>query len=92
MNNSAAIANPQKDPPKLGIKDSGQCHPLLCRAYDIALQWFDTAHQQCYTQREFHYFLTSSGFNIDASAKVRFGIVWGLMIATVVPQQIELVE
>jgi ubiquinone/menaquinone biosynthesis C-methylase UbiE len=59
---------------------------LLCRVCDIALKWTDPAHQQCYTQDEFHDFLTSSGFNIDASAKIRFGIVWGLMVATAVPQ------
>ncbi len=61
----------------------------LCRACDIALKWFDPAHQQCYTQDEFHNFLTSSGFKVDASAKVRFGLFWGLMIATAVPQQVE---
>lgn len=62
---------------------------LFCRVCDIALKWTDPAHRQCYTQDEFHDFLTSSGFNIDASAKIRFGLVWGLMVATAVPQQIE---
>jgi ubiquinone/menaquinone biosynthesis C-methylase UbiE len=61
----------------------------LCRIFDAILQRTDPAHQQCYTQREFHKFLTSSGFNINASAKVRFGLFWGLMIATAVPRQIE---
>jgi ubiquinone/menaquinone biosynthesis C-methylase UbiE len=64
----------------------------LCRILDIALKWTDPAHQQCYTQRELHGFLTSAGFNIDASAKIRFGLVWGLMVATAVPQQTEPVE
>jgi ubiquinone/menaquinone biosynthesis C-methylase UbiE len=64
----------------------------FCRVLDIALQWTDSAHQQCYTRREFHNFLTSAGFDIDASAKVRFGIFWGLMVAMAVPQRIEPVE
>ncbi len=57
----------------------------LCRILDIVLRWTDPAHRQCYTQQEFHNFLTSSGFNIDASKKVRFGLFWGLMVATAVP-------
>jgi ubiquinone/menaquinone biosynthesis C-methylase UbiE len=61
----------------------------LCHFLDIALKWFDPAHQQCYTQHELHNFLTLSGFKIDASAKVRFGIFWGLMVAMAVPQRIE---
>jgi ubiquinone/menaquinone biosynthesis C-methylase UbiE len=64
----------------------------LCRILDIALKWTDPAHQQCYTQRELHGFLTSAGFNINASAKIRFGLVWGLMVATAVPQQTEPVD
>jgi ubiquinone/menaquinone biosynthesis C-methylase UbiE len=62
---------------------------LFCRVLDIALQWFDPAHQQCYTQRELHGFLTLSGLDIDASAKIRFGLIWGLMVATAFPQQTE---
>lgn len=61
----------------------------LCRVLDIALKWFDPAHQQCYTQHELHNFLTLLEFNIDASSKVRFGFFWGLMVATAVPHQIE---
>ncbi|NJM68513.1 MAG: class I SAM-dependent methyltransferase [Acaryochloris sp. RU_4_1] len=64
----------------------------LCRICDALLQRTDPAHQQCCTQREFHDFLTSSGFNIDASGKACFGIVWGLMVATAVPQTIEPAE
>jgi ubiquinone/menaquinone biosynthesis C-methylase UbiE len=62
---------------------------LFCRGLDIVLQWTDPAHQQCYTQQELHKFLTSSGFNIDASRKMRFGLFWGLMAATAVPQQVK---
>ncbi len=62
---------------------------LLCRLCDIVLKWTDPAHQQCYTPREFHNFLTSAGFNLEVSAKVRFGLVWGLMVITAVPHQHE---
>jgi ubiquinone/menaquinone biosynthesis C-methylase UbiE len=65
---------------------------LLCRGLDIALKWFDPAYQQCYTQQEFHNFLTSANFNIDASAKARFGIIWGLMVATAGLHQTEPAE
>lgn len=57
---------------------------LFCRILNIALKWTDPAHQQCYTQRELHNFFISSGFNIDASRKIRFGLFWGLMAATAV--------
>jgi ubiquinone/menaquinone biosynthesis C-methylase UbiE len=59
---------------------------LLCRIFDVVLQFFDPAHKQCYTQAEFHQLLISAGFHIARATKVRFGILWGLMIATAVPQ------
>jgi ubiquinone/menaquinone biosynthesis C-methylase UbiE len=62
---------------------------LFCRVLDIVLKWTDPAHHQCYTQKEFHQFLTSSGFKIDAFKRVRFGIFWGLMVATAIPQQVK---
>ncbi len=62
---------------------------LFCRTLNIALKWIDPAHQQCYTQRELHNFFISSGFNIDASRKIRFGLFWGLMAATAVPLQVK---
>lgn len=55
---------------------------LVCRICDWVLQCIDPAHQQCYTQAEFHHLLNSTGFEIHRATKVRFGLVWGLMVAT----------
>jgi ubiquinone/menaquinone biosynthesis C-methylase UbiE len=55
---------------------------LLCRICDLILKVTDPAYQQCYTQPEFHNFLTTSGFDITRATKVRFGLVWGMMVAT----------
>lgn len=55
---------------------------LLCRLCDFLLKIIDPAHKQCYTQAEFHHLLTAAGFNIQRATKVRFGLVWGLMVAT----------
>jgi ubiquinone/menaquinone biosynthesis C-methylase UbiE len=58
---------------------------LLCRICDLILKFTDPAYQQCYTQTEFHNFLTTSGFDITRATKVRFGLVWGMMVATASP-------
>lgn len=58
---------------------------LLCQIYDIVLKVFDPAYKQCYSQTEFHDLLASAGFNICCANKVRFGLVWELMIATAKP-------
>ncbi|MBD2430843.1 MULTISPECIES: class I SAM-dependent methyltransferase [Fischerella] len=55
---------------------------LLCKICDIILKIFDPAHKQCYTQAEFHHLLENSNFVIRRSTRVRFDILWGLMIAT----------
>jgi len=55
---------------------------LVCRICDWVLRRIDPAHQQCYTQTEFHHLLNSTGFEIHQARKVRFGLVWGLMVAT----------
>lgn len=55
---------------------------LLCRLCDLLLKRIDPAHKQCYTQHEFHSFLSASQFDIQAATKIQFGLVWGLMIAT----------
>ena len=57
---------------------------LLCRLCDAALKVFDPAHKQCYTQQEFHNFLSSSQLNIQTAKKLRFGLIWGLMVATAI--------
>jgi ubiquinone/menaquinone biosynthesis C-methylase UbiE len=62
---------------------------LLCRICDWFLKIVDPAHQQCYTQAEFHRLFTSAGFEMRRKAKVRFGLVWGLMIATAVPHSFD---
>lgn len=57
---------------------------FFCKILDLVLKIFDPAYQQCYTQTEFHQFLKSAGFEIQRATKTRFGILWGLMIATAV--------
>lgn len=57
---------------------------LLCRVCDVVLKLFDPAHQRCYTEGEFHGLLTSAGFEVVRSRRIRFGWVWGLMVATAV--------
>jgi ubiquinone/menaquinone biosynthesis C-methylase UbiE len=54
---------------------------LVCRVCDWVLQRIDPAHQQCYTQAEFHALLSNAGFVISQSTTVRFGLIWGLMVA-----------
>ncbi|RAM49968.1 MAG: methyltransferase type 11 [Hapalosiphonaceae cyanobacterium JJU2] len=59
---------------------------LLCRICDFFLKFVDPAYKQCYTQKEFHSLLTSALFNIEGATKFRFGVVWGMMIASATPQ------
>jgi ubiquinone/menaquinone biosynthesis C-methylase UbiE len=62
---------------------------LVCRVCDWILQRIDPAHQQCYTQAEFHQFLSSAGFCVRQSSTVRFGLIWGLMVATATPHSVQ---
>jgi ubiquinone/menaquinone biosynthesis C-methylase UbiE len=55
---------------------------LFCQILDIILKIVDPAHQQCYTQDEFYHFLTSANFVVSRGTKFRFGVFWGLMVAT----------
>ncbi|MGG6267779.1 class I SAM-dependent methyltransferase [Leptolyngbya sp. AN03gr2] len=57
----------------------------LCQIYDFVLKRLDRAHQQCYTQHEFHELLSKTGFHIDRSTRFRTGWAWELMIATAKP-------
>lgn len=57
----------------------------LCWLCDVVLQFLDSAHQQCYTQAEFHRFIDSAGLTIERSRRVRLGWIWGLMVVTAVP-------
>jgi ubiquinone/menaquinone biosynthesis C-methylase UbiE len=55
---------------------------LVCQICDVLLKLIDPGHRQCYTQEEFHHLLITTGFKIERAEKVRFGWIWGLMIAT----------
>ena len=59
---------------------------LLCRLCDLVLKFVDPAYRQCYTQDEFHSLLARAGFDIHRATRVRFGVWWGLMVATAIPQ------
>ena len=55
---------------------------LFCRICDFILQRNDPVHKQCYTQAQFHQLLAQAGLTVRRSARQRFGLVWGLMVAT----------
>ncbi len=55
---------------------------ILCRLLDIVLKLIEPGYQRCYTQHEFHQLLASAQFDIQSGVRVRFGLAWGLMIAT----------
>ena len=60
---------------------------LVCRICDWVLQIFDSAHQKCYTQAELHQLLVSADLKINRAAMVRFGVIWGLMVVTALPDK-----
>jgi ubiquinone/menaquinone biosynthesis C-methylase UbiE len=60
---------------------------LLCQICDIVLKLFDPAYQQCYNQKEFHSLLASAHLDVRRATRVRFGILWGLMVATATPTE-----
>ncbi|WP_341530396.1 class I SAM-dependent methyltransferase [Nostoc sp. UHCC 0302] len=55
---------------------------LVCKICDLVLKVFDPAYKQCYTQNQFHYLLNDENFMVCRATKIRFGVVWGLMVAT----------
>lgn len=59
---------------------------LACRLYDIFLQWFDPAHQRCYTQAELNHFLQLTSWQIQRQTKHRFGWLWGVMAVSATPR------
>ncbi|GAP98217.1 class I SAM-dependent methyltransferase [Leptolyngbya sp. NIES-2104] len=61
----------------------------LCRIYDFVLKRFDSAHEHCYTQAEFHHLLNETGFQIQRATRFRIGLAWELMIATATKMSIE---
>lgn len=57
---------------------------LWCRLIDGALRRIEPEYQQSYTQSAFHELLVSAEFHIQSARRVRFGPLWGLMIAKAV--------
>lgn len=55
-----------------------------CRLCDLLLSQLDPAYRQCYTQSEFHHFFAAAGLTVQRARRIRFGLVWGLMVATAV--------
>jgi ubiquinone/menaquinone biosynthesis C-methylase UbiE len=54
----------------------------LCKALDLFLKISDPAHKTCYSQRELRELLSTSGFETGDEHKHRFGMFWGIMVAT----------
>lgn len=52
---------------------------------DLLLPIFDGAYRQCYTQAEIDRLLASARLEIDRATKVRFGIIWGLIVIKAIP-------
>jgi ubiquinone/menaquinone biosynthesis C-methylase UbiE len=55
---------------------------LFCRLCDLILPFFDPAYRQCYTQAQLHGFFRQAGLSVTRAQRVRFGLVWGMMVAT----------
>ena len=56
----------------------------VCQVCDWVLGQIDPAHSQCFTQEELHGYLTTTRLSIEQSSRYRFGLIWGLMVATAV--------
>ncbi|WP_392536245.1 class I SAM-dependent methyltransferase [Nostoc sp. C117] len=57
---------------------------LTCKICELILKVFDPAHQQCYSQNEFHHLLKDANLAVSRATKIRFGLVWGLMVTTAI--------
>ncbi len=55
---------------------------LFCRLCDLILPYFDPAYRQCYTQAQLHGFFRQAGLSVIRARRVRFGPVWGMMVAS----------
>lgn len=53
---------------------------VVCQFCDWILGWVDSAHKRCYTEAELHSFVRLTGLKIQRSQRVRFGLIWGLMV------------
>jgi ubiquinone/menaquinone biosynthesis C-methylase UbiE len=58
---------------------------LVCRLCDWVLSRFDPAHKNCYTEAELHEFLRATGYRVQRSQRIRFGLIWGLMAVEAIP-------
>ncbi len=54
----------------------------VCQVCDWVLGLVDPAHHQCFTQAELHRYLTAAHLTVERSSRYRFGLIWGLMVAT----------
>lgn len=57
----------------------------VCQVCDWILGWLDPAHHQCFTLDELHRYLNHADFTVESSSRYRFGLIWGLMVATATP-------
>ncbi len=53
---------------------------IVCRFCDWLLGWLDPAHKRCYTQDELQTLIMSAGLKVQRAQRVRFGLIWGLMV------------
>jgi ubiquinone/menaquinone biosynthesis C-methylase UbiE len=61
------------------------CHDyLVCRICDVGLKLFDPAYTRCYSQKELRDSLERAQFYIEIEDKIRFRLIWGMMIAEAV--------
>ena len=68
------------------IKPNGKIYILdWCRDYFVLkllnplFKSFDSAYQQCYTQKELEELLMVAGFEVVEDSKMRFGFIWELI-------------
>jgi ubiquinone/menaquinone biosynthesis C-methylase UbiE len=59
---------------------------LMCRLFDLVLKRIEPGYESCYTQGELHRLLESAGFEVRSANRKRFGLIWGLMMATAIPR------
>jgi len=60
---------------------------FFMQVLDWVLKRLDPAHTQTYTQAELHQMLEAAGFKIVRAQRQRFGLFWGLMVATAQPAE-----
>ena len=58
---------------------------IVCQVCDWVLSWIDPAHQQCYSEVELHDLVRNAGYHIQRHQRLRFGLIWGLMVLEATP-------